>query len=149
MMNACVSSFMTSPRSDVTRSRGFYHDAITSIRAAEPDKAAEIAEQYFVMGYSEMLLAELFCNGTPLGETINGEFTLGKPLTNQEVFAIALVHLDSALSAVTVAGNVRRGHAARGEHPQRSIDRQGRGGEHGRFSDAATAAGRVGPTTPP
>src|SRR6185503_10324842 len=83
-------------------------DAIAAIRAAEADKVAEIAEQYFIMGYSEMLLAELFCNGAPLGETVDGQFTLGTPKTNQEVFAIALAHLDTALSlAVVVPGNTR------------------------------------------
>jgi len=101
-------SVLSTAYSDLTRSRGFYRDAIRAIKAAEPDKSAEIAEQYFTMGYSEMLLAELFCNGTPLGETVDGQFTLGTPLTNQQVFAVALTHLDSAIAlAVTVAGNLR------------------------------------------
>src|SRR3954463_4777444 len=69
-------SVLSTAYSDLTRSRGFYHAAIDAINAAEPDKIAEVAEQYFVMGYSEMLLAELFCNGAPLGETVNGAFTL-------------------------------------------------------------------------
>src|SRR6185436_16498469 len=72
-------SVLSTAYSDLTRSRGFYRDAIAAIRAAEADKVAEIAEQYFIMGYSEMLLAELFCNGAPLGETIDGLFTLGTP----------------------------------------------------------------------
>ena len=101
-------SVLSTAYSDLTRSRGFYRDAIEALRAASPDKRAEVAEQYFIMGYSEMLLAELFCNGTPLGETVNGQFTLGTPLTNQDVFAIALAHLDSAISlAVVVPGNNR------------------------------------------
>ncbi|HEY7394896.1 MAG TPA: hypothetical protein VH559_08625, partial [Gemmatimonadaceae bacterium] len=68
-------SVLSTAYSDLTRSRGFYRDAIKAIRDVEPDKSAEIAEQYFIMGYSEMLLAELFCNGAPLGETVNGVFT--------------------------------------------------------------------------
>jgi hypothetical protein len=101
-------SVLSTAYSDLTRSRVFYREAINSIIENEPNKKAEIAEQYFVMGYSEMLLAELFCNGAPLGETVNGQFTLGTPQTNIEVYNVALTHLDSALSlAVTVAGNVR------------------------------------------
>jgi len=84
--------------SDLNRSRGFYRDAINSIKAIEPTKTAEIAEQYFVMGYSEMLLGELFCNGIPMSETVNGVYVYTQPLTNQQVFAIAATHLDSALT---------------------------------------------------
>ena len=101
-------SVLSTAYSDLTRSRFFYREAINAIIANEPTKLAEIGEQYFVMGYSEMLLAELFCNGTPLGETIGEVFTFGEPLSNAEVYAIALTHLDSALSyAKTTDGNVR------------------------------------------
>src|SRR5258707_31972 len=40
-------SVLSTAYSDVTRSRGFYRAAIEAIRLNEPDKAAEIAEQYF------------------------------------------------------------------------------------------------------
>src|SRR6185312_8332157 len=60
---------------------------------------SEVAEQYFVMGYSEMLLGELFCNGTPLSHTDDaGNVAYGPPLTNIQVYDTALVHLDSALT---------------------------------------------------
>src|SRR5512142_2375621 len=83
-------SVLSTAYGDLTRSRGFYRDAIKALKASEPDKPAEQAEQWFVMGYSEMLLAELFCNGTPLSETIDGAYTYTNPLTNQQVYAIAL-----------------------------------------------------------
>ena len=93
---------------------------------AEPDKSAEIAEQYFVWGYSEMLLAELFCNGIPLSSTVDGFFTYTTPLTNNEVYAIALTHLDSAIAAGrTSGGKSPRRHAARDEHQERGGDREG------------------------
>jgi len=82
-------SVLSTAYSDVTRSRGFYRDAINAIKAVEADKSAEIAEQYFAMGYSEMLLAELFCNGAPIGETVSGVPGLGTPKSNQEIFAMA------------------------------------------------------------
>src|SRR5690349_14501159 len=64
-------SVLSTAYSDLNRSRGFYRDAINAIKAVEPDKVAEIAEQYFVMGYSEMLLGEVFCNGITLSETVD------------------------------------------------------------------------------
>ena len=97
-------SVLSTAYSDLTRSRGFYRDAISAIKAVEPEKTAEIAEQYFIMGYSEMLLGELFCNGIPLSETVNGTYTYTKPLTNQEVFAIAVTHFDSALTLAAAQG---------------------------------------------
>jgi hypothetical protein len=97
-------SVLSTAYSDLNRSRGFYRDAIRAIKAVEPEKTAEIAEQYFVMGYSEMLLGELFCNGIPLSETVNGSYTYSKPLTNQEVFAVAITHFDSALTLAAAQG---------------------------------------------
>jgi len=97
-------SVLSTAYSDLTRSRGFYRDAIRALLEASPERKGAVAEQWFVMGYSEMLLAELFCNGAPLGETVNGQFTLGTPKTNAEVYAIALTHLDSDLDALTAAG---------------------------------------------
>ena len=97
-------SVLSTAYSDLNRSRGFYRDAIAAIKAVEPEKTAEIAEQYFIMGYSEMLLGELFCNGIPLSSTVNGTYTYTKPLTNQEVFAIAITHFDSALTLAAAQG---------------------------------------------
>jgi hypothetical protein len=76
-------SVLSTAYSDLNRSRGFYRDAIAAIRAAEPEKSSEIAEQYFVWGYSEMLLAELFCNGIPLSSTVDGFFTVHESADEQ------------------------------------------------------------------
>jgi hypothetical protein len=53
---------------------------------------------YFVMGFAEITLAESFCNGTPLGDASTGVPEYGPPLSNQEVFQLALAHFDSALT---------------------------------------------------
>jgi len=97
-------SVLSTAYSDLNRSRGFYRDAINAISSIEPDKKAEVAEQYFIMGYSEMLLGELFCNGIPLSQTVNGSYVYTQPLTNQQVFAIAVTHLDSALALAAAQG---------------------------------------------
>jgi len=131
--------------SDLNRSRGFYRDAIAAIRQAEPDKSAEIAEQYFVWGYSEMLLAELFCNGIPLSSTVDGFFTYTTPLTNNEVYAIALAHLDSAIAAaVPVAGNLRVDTLLATSIKNAASIAKGRVlVDLGRYSDAAAAVAGV------
>jgi len=138
-------SVLSTAYSDLTRSRGFYHDAINAINAAEPDKVAEVAEQYFVMGYSEMLLAELFCNGAPLGETHGSDFTLGPPLTNAQVYAIAITHLDSALAlATTKPGNVKADTLlAASIHNAASIAKARTLIDQGKFAEAATAVAGV------
>jgi hypothetical protein len=83
---------------DATQSRGFYRDALRSLRQFLPDEPEKQAHMYFALGYTEMNMAEVFCNGIPLGETVNGQVTYTDPLTNAQVFELALVHLDSAIS---------------------------------------------------
>ena len=138
-------SVLSTAYSDLNRSRGFYRDAIAAIRAAEPEKSSEIAEQYFVWGYSEMLLAELFCNGIPLSSTVDGFFTYTNPLTNNEVYAIALAHLDSAIAAaVPVAGNLRADTLLATSIKNAASIAKGRVlVDLGRYSDAAAAVSGV------
>ena len=85
--------------SNMTRSRGYFRVAIDALNpSTATDKNSKIAEMYFALGYTEYHMAEYFCNGIPLGETVNGVITYTKPLTNQEVYALAIAHLDSAIS---------------------------------------------------
>jgi hypothetical protein len=97
-------SVLSTAYSDLTRSRGFYRDAIRALLAASPERKGAVAEQWFAMGYSEMLLGELFCNGAPLGETVDGTFEPASPKTNAEIFAVALTHLDTALAIAAQTG---------------------------------------------
>ena len=86
----------------ITQSRGFIRDAINAEIQYEPTKTADIAELFMAMAFLENNMAEDYCNGIPLGFNKAGdvggyagpEF---KPLTNQEVYAVALAHADSAL----------------------------------------------------
>jgi hypothetical protein len=62
------------------------------------------------LGFIEMTLAENFCNGIPLGTNTNGvvDYTSPdfKPLTNAEVYTVALAHLDSALTILGSGSDV-------------------------------------------
>jgi starch-binding outer membrane protein, SusD/RagB family len=67
-----------------------------------PQEKVQIGELYMSLAFLEMQLGEDLCNGTPLGLARNGVVDYSdpsyKPLTNQEVFAKALTHADSAVS---------------------------------------------------
>ena len=85
----------------MTQQRGFVRDAITAVRAYIPDSTADIGEMYMSLGFLEMSLAENFCNGIPLGHTVNGVVTYGPGLTDAQVLDSASAHLDSALAINT------------------------------------------------
>src|SRR5690349_13988343 len=95
--NADVAAFYQAEQ----RSRGAAKDAIDALRAYLPEPAANIAQMYWALGLSEMMLSEAFCNGVPYGTINDGVPTYTKPLTNAEGFALALAHVDSGLALAT------------------------------------------------
>jgi hypothetical protein len=86
-----------------TQARGFIRDAIDAMKRLSPDSASMIGELYAELAFFEMTLADTYCNGIPLGHTINGVQTLGAPLTTQQVYDSASAHLDTALQIITGA----------------------------------------------
>jgi len=88
----------------LTPVRGFIRDAINAEKQFEPEKTADIGELFLGLGFLENNLAEDFCNGIPLGRNDKGvvDYSLPdfKPLTNAEVYAVALSHIDSALTII-------------------------------------------------
>src|SRR5207253_537341 len=66
----------------IQQSRGYYRDAINSLKANDPTEPERQADMYLAMGLTETSLAEYFCNGIPLGETVGGVISYTKPLTN-------------------------------------------------------------------
>ena len=92
---------LTTIYNKVQQSRGYARDAINSLNSYAPSETSKIAEMYLVMGIMEATLGQDFCNGIPLGETINGVPEYTKPLTNVEVFNQAIARYDSALALLT------------------------------------------------
>ena len=74
-----------------------------------------VGQMYITMALAEVMLGELFCNGTPLSGQENGQVVYGMPLTNAAVFAAAGAHLDTALTylGATDAATVSWNRAAR------------------------------------
>jgi hypothetical protein len=83
------------------QARGYTRTAIEKSIQYSPDSTGALGEMYFVLGFLELSLAENFCNGIPMTNTVNGVPQYGNPLTNAEIFAIALTHFDSALTLAT------------------------------------------------
>lgn len=118
----------------VTQSRGFVRDAIKSMLQYNPDSSALIGELYAELGFFEMTLADNFCNGIPLGHTIDGAVTYGAPLTGAQVYDSASAHLDTALiysSKATDVGSVYVNRMARVWKARALINR-------GQYAQAAT-----------
>ena len=80
------------------RARNSARQAIVKLQEFKPNPAWGIGQMYLVMGFTEMTLAETFCNGIPLSDASTGEIIYGPPLTTVELFTLALAHVDSALS---------------------------------------------------
>jgi hypothetical protein len=85
----------------VQQSRGFARTAINMLTAFEPDQKTKIAEMYFTMGVMETQLAQAFCNGIPLGETVGGIPQYTAPLTDADVFKTAIARFDTASTFLT------------------------------------------------
>lgn len=85
----------------VQQSRGYARDAIKSLRQYSPTETTKIGEMYMEIGFMELTLGQAFCNGIPLGETIDGVPQYTKPLTNAEVFQTVIAREDSALASIT------------------------------------------------
>lgn len=92
--NANVSSMYVTEH----RARGGARDAIIALQKYIPDTLSKQAQMYWVMGVAELGLAENFCNGVPYGITVDGVPNYTDPLTSAQGFALALAHLDSALT---------------------------------------------------
>jgi len=91
----------TIPYTQVTQARGFVITAIDAMKTYLPTNTADIGELYMSLGFIEMSMAEAYCNGIPLGSALNGNLVLGPPLSNADVYTIALAHVDSALAVMT------------------------------------------------
>ena len=125
---------------DVYRARNSAREALNDLVAFKPSPAANIGQMYLVMGLAETFLAENFCNGTPLSDASTGVVVYGPPLTNAEVFAVALSHLDSALTLATTGTQDANAIAIKNA----ILVARGRVlVDLGRFSDAAAAVASV------
>ena len=65
--------------------------AIPVIQQYLPAQLSSVGQMYWLRGYAENMLAESFCNGTPISALdAASNITYGKPETNAEVYARAI-----------------------------------------------------------
>lgn len=85
------------------QARGRARDAINALLAYDPSAAGKqhVGEMFTVMGYVEMAMSGVFCNGIPFGETVNGVPQYTKPLMNADGSKLAIAHIDSGLTYLT------------------------------------------------
>jgi starch-binding outer membrane protein, SusD/RagB family len=79
--------------------RGAAYTALDALTAYLPTPVY-LGQMYFVLGFMELSLAQNFCNGIPLGRTIDGVAQYSKPYTNAEVLGTAITHFDSAFALI-------------------------------------------------
>jgi hypothetical protein len=94
---------------------------------------------YFVMGFAELNLGQNYCNGIPLGRTVDGAVQYSKAYTNAEVIGIAITHFDSALAYIgsgTDTASINVGTAVRLAKARALV-------ELGKFSEAAALVASV------
>jgi hypothetical protein len=73
-------------------------EAIAALATYQPAVPRSRGQMYFIIGYTEMQFAEMFCSGVPLSRVVNGNIIYGSPLTTKQMYDSALTHLDSALT---------------------------------------------------
>jgi hypothetical protein len=118
--------------------RGASYTAIDALTNYLPNPIY-LAQMWFVMGYVELSLGQNFCNGIPLGKTVDGNAIYSKPFTNAEVFGIAISHLDTALAFVSTGSDTATLTANYGIRIAKARALV----ELGKFAEAATAVANI------
>ncbi|MBX6330255.1 MAG: hypothetical protein IRY91_00260 [Gemmatimonadaceae bacterium] len=82
--------------------------AIGLLRTYAPDTSPALTGHlYAVLGYTEVMLAELFCSGIPLTTVdFDGDYTLAPPSTTEEVLQHAVALFDTALTLAADSARV-------------------------------------------
>ncbi len=91
-------TFNAGPNRSLNRIRTEAQRALTAFRTYLPDSTSAIASMFAVTAYAEVLMAEFYCNGTPLSDLQGTSIVYGDPLTNDSLFQLAASNADSALA---------------------------------------------------
>jgi hypothetical protein len=92
-----TNSSMTETARQVNRLRTAAVQAIGPLTEFVPNQLSSVGQMYWVKGYAENMLAENFCNGTPVSVLDeNNAIIYGMPETNKEMYTRAIASFDSA-----------------------------------------------------
>ena len=93
-----TNTFGAGPFRSLSRVRVEGQAAIAALRKYSPTPASNVGLMFALIGYSENLAGELYCNGIPLSSLSGSTVVYGDPLTDDSVFTIATASADSALA---------------------------------------------------
>jgi starch-binding outer membrane protein, SusD/RagB family len=84
---------------DLNRVRVEGERAIEALRQYAPDSVSAVGLIFAVSALAEVVIAEHYCNGTPLSNISDDNKEIyGPPQTNDAVFQLAIQHADSAIA---------------------------------------------------
>lgn len=95
---------------ELHRTRARAREAIDALVKFKPQPQWGLGQMYIGMALAELQLAEWYCNGVPLSETVNGQVVYGSPQTNAQIFGKANEHLDSALTYLSATDGTTLAH---------------------------------------
>jgi hypothetical protein len=98
-----TNTFNADPYRRLNRVRIEGQAAIKALRQYLPDSLSLVARILALKAYVETLIAENYCNGTPLSELDGTAIVYGQPLSNDSVLALAIQNADSALAQAALA----------------------------------------------
>jgi hypothetical protein len=102
-----TNSAMTESARQINRLRTAAVQAIDPLKTYLPNQLSNVGQMYWVRGYAENMLAENFCNGTPISVLDeNNVIQYGQPETNKDMYLRAVASFDTALTFVP-AGQAR------------------------------------------
>src|SRR5947207_1875379 len=92
--------------------------------AAERHRSRHRPEgQFGVVGYTQVLMGEHYCNGVPLSGFSGTTVVFGDPLTNDSLFKLAIANADSALGIVRGSDSARVANFAKVIRGRALLDR--------------------------
>ena len=96
-------ALLTTIYNGVQQARGRARDAINALLTYDNSATGKqhVGEMYLMMGYLEMQLSSVFCNGIPFGETVNGVPSYTQPVMDSVGSKLAISRLDTALTYVS------------------------------------------------
>jgi starch-binding outer membrane protein, SusD/RagB family len=118
----------------VSSTLGNLRTTVSALQQYAPTQKTLLGQMYAYQGFMELLLAEQYCNGVPLSTIVDGVVNYGSGTPTAEIYALALAHLDSAITLS--AGNAPVLNLATVGKARVLLD-------IARFADAATAVAAV------
>jgi hypothetical protein len=96
---------MTLEARSVNRTRVAAIQAIPVLKQYKPNNVSDVGLMYWLRGFSELSIAENFCNGSPISALdASNSIVYGDPETNVKIYGRAIASFDTAVQNAPIAG---------------------------------------------